>query len=121
MDLLELSLMEGVPWKVKQVSTHCHLPIQTDFLTRILTPGKIEFSRRGLMHRDCIKIESGGRHEFPIIDGPGCIVNIWFTFIAPSHEEIENNLRRIAEETGIEEILNLPATRVFKIKAHFKL
>lgn len=47
--------------------------------------------------------------------------NIWFTFIAPSHEEIETNLQRIAEETGIEEILNLPATRVFKIKAHFKL
>ncbi len=47
--------------------------------------------------------------------------NIWFTFIAPSREEIKINLQRIAEETGIEEILNLPATRVFKIKAHFKL
>ncbi len=47
--------------------------------------------------------------------------NIWFTFIAPSREEIKLNLQRIAEETGIEEILNLPATRVFKIKAHFNL
>jgi len=47
--------------------------------------------------------------------------NIWFTFIAPSREEIKINLQRIAEETGIEEILNLPATRVFKIKAHFNL
>ena len=47
--------------------------------------------------------------------------NIWFTFIAPSREEIKINLQRIAAETGIEEILNLPATRVFKIKAHFKL
>lgn len=47
--------------------------------------------------------------------------NIWFTFIAPSTEEIKTNLQRISKDTGIEEILNLPATRVFKIKAHFKL
>ena len=47
--------------------------------------------------------------------------NIWFTFIASSREEIKNNLQRIADETGIQEELNLPATRVFKIKAHFKL
>ena len=47
--------------------------------------------------------------------------NVWFTFIAPSRETIENNLRQIADETGVEEILNLPATKVFKIKAHFDL
>ena len=47
--------------------------------------------------------------------------NVWFTFIAPSMEEIETNLMQIAEETGIAEILNLPATKVFKIKAEFKL
>jgi DNA-binding Lrp family transcriptional regulator len=48
-------------------------------------------------------------------------LNIWFTFIAPSREDIQNNLNCIAEETGINTILNLPATRVFKIKAHFNL
>ena len=47
--------------------------------------------------------------------------NIWFTFIAPSSEDIQINLQRIAEKTGIQQILNLPATRVFKIRAHFKL
>ena len=47
--------------------------------------------------------------------------NIWFTFIALSRENIEINLQRIAQETGIEKILNLPATHVFKIKAHFNL
>jgi DNA-binding Lrp family transcriptional regulator len=47
--------------------------------------------------------------------------NIWFTFIAPSREEIDRNLKQIAHETGVSEILNLPATRVFKIKAHFDL
>ena len=48
-------------------------------------------------------------------------VNIWFTFIAPSMAEIEANLEQIARETGVGEILNMPATRVFKIKAKFDL
>lgn len=47
--------------------------------------------------------------------------NIWFTIIAPSREEIEQNLEKIAEESGISEILNLPASRVYKIKAQFDL
>ena len=47
--------------------------------------------------------------------------NIWFTFIAPSMKEIEENLKNISQQTGIKEIINLPATKVFKIKAHFKL
>jgi len=47
--------------------------------------------------------------------------NIWFTFIAPSMKEIEENLENISQETGIKEIINLPATKVYKIKAHFDL
>ena len=47
--------------------------------------------------------------------------NIWFTFIAPSMEEIENNLKQIAEDTGVDDILNLPATKVFKIRAEFEV
>lgn len=47
--------------------------------------------------------------------------NIWFTFIAESMEEIEANLRQISVETGIKQILNLPATKTFKIRAEFKL
>ena len=47
--------------------------------------------------------------------------NIWFTFIAPSREEIAQNLDRISRETGVTTILNLPATKVFKIKAQFDL
>ena len=47
--------------------------------------------------------------------------NIWFTFIGPSMEEIEKNLQQISEETGVTDILNLPATKVFKIKAQFDL
>jgi len=47
--------------------------------------------------------------------------NVWFTFIAPSMREIEENLKNISQQTGIKEIINLPATKVFKIKAHFDL
>ncbi len=45
--------------------------------------------------------------------------NVWFTFISPSMDEIEANLKKITTETGVNDILNLPATRVFKIKAQF--
>jgi len=49
------------------------------------------------------------------------IYNIWFTFIGPSMVEIEKNLKQIGKETGVTNILNLPATKVFKIRAHFEL
>jgi siroheme decarboxylase len=49
------------------------------------------------------------------------LFNIWFTFIAQSVEDINENLTKISETTGIAPILNLPATKVFKISANFKL
>ena len=45
--------------------------------------------------------------------------NIWFTFIAESMEAIETYLKEISSETGVTQILNLPATKVYKIKAQF--
>lgn len=47
------------------------------------------------------------------------VFNVWFTFIAESAAEIEKNLEDISSETGISDILNLPASRVYKIKAQF--
>ncbi|MDM8538324.1 AsnC family transcriptional regulator [Desulfobacterales bacterium HSG17] len=47
--------------------------------------------------------------------------NVWFTFIAQSMEEIESNLNAIAEQTNVKNIINLPSTRVFKVRAHFNL
>ncbi|MFW5908333.1 MAG: AsnC family transcriptional regulator [Desulfosalsimonas sp.] len=47
--------------------------------------------------------------------------NVWFTFIAPSAEDIEKSLEEISQETGIKDILNLPAIRLYKIRAHFNL
>ena len=47
--------------------------------------------------------------------------NVWFTFIAPSMDEIEENLKQIARDSGVDDILNLPATKVFKIRAEFEV
>jgi len=47
--------------------------------------------------------------------------NVWFTFIAPSMAQIESSLAAISRETGVKKILNLPATRIFKIRAQFDL
>jgi len=49
------------------------------------------------------------------------VFNIWFTVIAQSREEIGEVLEEISRETGVEDILNLPATEVFKIRAQFDL
>lgn len=45
--------------------------------------------------------------------------NVWFTFIAPSMGHIEAALQDISRETGVEDICNLPAVRMFKIKVDF--
>jgi DNA-binding Lrp family transcriptional regulator len=47
--------------------------------------------------------------------------NIWFTFIAQSMQEIKHNLKNISRETNVKEIINLPATKMYKIRAHFDL
>lgn len=45
--------------------------------------------------------------------------NIWFTLIAPSRREIERILGEISRKTGIKNILNLPASKIFKIAVDF--
>lgn len=47
--------------------------------------------------------------------------NVWFTIIAPSVDEIQDCLQAITRETGVADILNLPATHVFKIRAKFRV
>jgi hypothetical protein len=36
-------------------------------------------------------------------------------------ERIESYLKEIASKTGVTEILNLPATKVYKLKAQFEV
>ena len=46
--------------------------------------------------------------------------NIWFTCIGPSREEVQATLDGITAQTGVP-ILNLPATRMFKIRVDFRM
>jgi DNA-binding Lrp family transcriptional regulator len=46
--------------------------------------------------------------------------NIWFTLIGPSWENMCDTLANITQTTGIE-ILNLPATKLYKIKVNFAM
>lgn len=47
--------------------------------------------------------------------------NIWFTFIAPDMASIETALKEIALKTGVNDILNLPAEKMYKIKVDFEV
>ena len=49
------------------------------------------------------------------------VYNIWFTFIAETMTHIDGALREIAEKTGVTEILNLPAEKMFKIRVDFEV
>lgn len=46
--------------------------------------------------------------------------NIWFTLIASSWDEICATIDKISKETGVN-ILNLPKTRLYKIKVNFEI
>lgn len=46
-------------------------------------------------------------------------LNIWFTLIAPDARRIEAVLDAIRAQDGVEEVLSLPATKLFKIKVQF--
>ena len=46
--------------------------------------------------------------------------NVWFALIAPSSEDIETLLAEITAATGVE-IMNLPASKLFKIKVDFAM
>jgi len=50
------------------------------------------------------------KHEF----------NVWFTYIAPSWEDIKRDLKEMEAQTGIK-ILSLPATKLLKVKVDFKM
>ncbi|MCL6088096.1 MAG: AsnC family transcriptional regulator [Actinobacteria bacterium] len=47
--------------------------------------------------------------------------NMWFTLIAPDNEAINRIFMEIRRDTGIEDIINLPAVKVFKINAIFNV
>lgn len=46
--------------------------------------------------------------------------NIWFTYIGPSWENVCDTLATLSAKTGVP-IINLPATRVYKIRVNFDM
>jgi DNA-binding Lrp family transcriptional regulator len=91
-----------VPEKVGFVSTLCAAKVPPDLIERFA---------------ETVNAYPGVTHNYLREND----FNVWFTFIAPSREVIEQNLAEITAKTGVADILNLPATRVFKIKAQFNL
>jgi len=91
-----------VPGKLGFVSTLCAAKVP---------PAKVD------MFADTVNRYPGVTHNY-LRDNQ---YNVWFTFISPSMEEIKANLKKISEDTGITDILNLPATKVFKINAQFNV
>jgi DNA-binding Lrp family transcriptional regulator len=91
-----------VPGKLGYVSTLCAARVPADQVARFA---------------EAVNRHPGVTHNYLRENS----FNVWFTFIAPSMEEIEAKLKEIRAETGVTEILNLPATRVFKIKAQFEV
>lgn len=47
--------------------------------------------------------------------------NLWFTLAVPPDQELVEEIRRLAQKAGVDDWLNLPALRTFKIKTHFKM
>jgi DNA-binding Lrp family transcriptional regulator len=45
--------------------------------------------------------------------------NVWFTFIAETMEQIEQNLADLSETTGVADICSMPSLRKYKIKVDF--
>jgi DNA-binding Lrp family transcriptional regulator len=91
-----------VPGKIGFVSTLCAASVPEDKID--------DFAR-------LVNQFPGVTHNYQRDDA----FNIWFTFIAPSMMDIEENLKVISLKSGISEILNLPATKVYKIKAQFDI
>ena len=91
-----------VPGRLGFVSTLCAARVPEDKVAQF---SEVVNRYPGVTHNYCRD------HEF----------NIWFTFIAESTEKIESYLKEIARLTGVTDILNLPATKVYKIQARFDL
>jgi len=47
--------------------------------------------------------------------------NMWFTLIAPSDEIIQSTLHSLKSEICVDQLINLPSIKFFKINVHFNL
>ncbi|MFC1713891.1 Lrp/AsnC family transcriptional regulator [Candidatus Poribacteria bacterium] len=47
--------------------------------------------------------------------------NIWFTITARSQQELQRIMAEIREKSGIQDLIDLPTVRMFKIRVHFSM
>jgi len=47
--------------------------------------------------------------------------NIWFTITARSQQELQKIMAEIREKSGIQDLIDLPTIRMFKIRVHFSM
>jgi DNA-binding Lrp family transcriptional regulator len=66
---------------------------------------------------EVVNAYSGVTHNY---ERPGDY-NVWFTLIAESREKIMRSLEEIKRRTGIRDLLNLPALKIFKIRVDFEV
>ncbi|MBD3188014.1 DUF2961 domain-containing protein [Candidatus Bathyarchaeota archaeon] len=81
LDFLSMSTTRTLDWKTIQVSTHGHDQVVN---ANFMMPKWKVFTKRGLKHRDNVRINAGKTYSFPELKGPGIITNIWLTFM-PFH------------------------------------
>jgi hypothetical protein len=72
----KIATEKDLKWKIKQVSTHGHDRVT---IAEPILPSWKPFAKKGLKHRDNMPIPPNNSYEFPVIEGPGKIVNIWLT------------------------------------------
>jgi DNA-binding Lrp family transcriptional regulator len=88
--------------KLGYTSTLCAAKVPLDLMERFI---EVVNSYTGVTHN------YRREHEY----------NIWFTLIAPSTEAIKRILGEISQRTGVEEVISLPAERLFKIQVDFEV
>jgi DNA-binding Lrp family transcriptional regulator len=88
------------PQKLGYVSTLCAARVPADKLKEFV---EVVNAYTGVTHN------YRRNHEY----------NVWFTFIAPTGEELQNSINEIRQKTGIADILSMRARRTFKIDAKF--
>jgi siroheme decarboxylase len=91
-----------VPKKIGYTSTLCAAKVDPDRIDRF---AEIVNRNPGVTHNYLRK------HDY----------NVWFTVIAPSMADIERFLEDVKQETGVADIINMPATKVFKLRAEFTI
>jgi DNA-binding Lrp family transcriptional regulator len=88
------------PQKLGYVSTLCAARVPADKLEEFV---EVVNAYTGVTHN------YRRNHEY----------NVWFTFIAPTDEALQNSINEIRQKTGIADILSMRARRTFKIDAKF--